>query len=150
MRRIKTINKWKKPCHTFFLLPFYCQLSLSPMQDAPKMCLIGERIQRLGLGGGAPRISNRGSGRLSDWRLAINCLGSDISISCLHLHLHTILASSSSQNPSIHPPLSDNLLHSHLQIYSYQNVNNPANTFPSLLIDPSIPSSRRRQTPIPV
>lgn len=53
----------------------------SPMQDAPKMCLIGERIQRLGVGGGAPRISNRGSGRLSDWRLAINCLGSDISIS---------------------------------------------------------------------
>lgn len=51
------------------------------MQDAPKMCLIGERIQRLGVGGGAPRISNRGSGRLSDWRLAINCLGSDISIS---------------------------------------------------------------------
>lgn len=51
------------------------------MQDAPKMCLIGERIQRLGVGGGAPRISNRGSGRLSDWRLAINCLGSDISMS---------------------------------------------------------------------
>lgn len=135
----------------FFSFFLYCQLSLSPMQDAPKMCLIGERIQRLGLGGGAPRISNRGSGRLSDWRLAIKCLGSDISISTSTSTLfYSILASSSSQNPSIHPPLSNNLLHSHLQIYSYQNVNNPANTFPSLLIDPSIPSSRRRQTPIPV
>lgn len=81
VRRIKTINKWKKPCHTFFLLPLLPNCPSPVQQYAPKMCLIGERIQRLGVGGGAPRISNRGSGRLSDWRLAINCLGSDISIS---------------------------------------------------------------------
>lgn len=29
VRRIKTINKWKKPCHTFFLLPLLPIVPLS-------------------------------------------------------------------------------------------------------------------------